>query len=93
MFQNIALSFATNRSPLVIGIHNEVVCRVHEPYLFMIEMILSETNQTLAIANDTSRVAAALVPDYSLNGTTILCRAHRIDGIKFENSMTILLAG
>ena len=88
------MSIVTERDPLVVGIPNEVVCSTRELGVSAIEMIFPETNKTLATANDTSKLATLLVPDdHSLNGKDILCRAYTADGIEFENTHTIQIAG
>ena len=58
----------------------------------MMEMILTETNQTLATSRDT-RISATLVPAHSLNGTDILCRAYTNGGLEFENTKTLHVEG
>ena len=78
---------------MVVGIPNEVVCSTRELGVSAIEMIFPETNKTLATANDTSRLATNLVPDHSLNGNDILCRVYTADGLEFENTHTIQIAG
>ena len=90
-----AVSIAAERHPLILGIPITVVCSVYEPHVFMMEMILTETNQTLATSRDT-RISATLVPDRRLNGTSILCRAYTNDGLQllqFENTKTLHVEG
>ena len=87
------MSIATQRDPLVIGIPNEVVCSTSEPTTSKMEMILTDTNTTIATANDTSRLAMSVVPESSMNEWNILCRVYTDDGQEFENTKTLQLRG
>lgn len=90
-----ALSITTDYHPLVVGIQNVVVCSIHEnePLPLLMEMILSETNETLAAANGTKNLVASLVPASGMNGSEIHCKAHANDGLNFRTSMTIVMKG
>ena len=89
----LAVSVATGRYPLVVGIPNEVVCSVSESHVSNMEMVFTDTNVTLATANRTSRISTTIIPNHSLSGREILCRAYTDNGLEFENTMILNLAG
>ena len=89
----LAVSIATGRYPLVVGIPNEVVCSVSETHVSNMEMVFTDTNVTLATANRTSRISTTIIPNHSLSGREILCRAYTDDGLEFENTKILNLAG
>ena len=89
----LAVSLTIEHYSLIIGIPNEVVCRINEPGLFRMEIFYSTQDESMAVANDANTVSLDLIPDESLNGTNITCLASTEDNIHYENFITITVTG